>query len=133
MSQVQEIFLIGEDFTSGNIGNSEIDIMLGFDTVVCGDKAIRKDDGYSLCPDYCGNISITDKQLEKLNLHPIVLPASHESSKRSSKSSKLKATELSSLFVSVFSIGNEFYVTRPFENESTAQACVLWYALAYFK
>ena len=133
MSQMQEIFLIGEDFNSGNIGNAEIDILLGYDTAICGELSVRKGDGYTHSPDYCGDISITYKELEKLNLFPLVLPASHESSKRSSKTAKIKAKELSDMFVAVFTIGAEFYVTRPFNSESNALACALWYALAYFK
>ncbi len=42
MSQVQEIFLIGEDFEPGIVGNSEIDILLGHDTAICGEFAIRR-------------------------------------------------------------------------------------------
>lgn len=132
MPQVQEIFIIGEDFEPGVVGNSEIDILLGYDTAVCGEFAIRKVDGYTYCPDYCEDKNITFSELYRLNLHPLILPASHQSSKKRSKKALEKAAELNELIVAVFVIGNEFYVTRPFESESTALACVLWYSLAYY-
>ncbi|WP_354734437.1 hypothetical protein [Acinetobacter nosocomialis] len=131
MPQVQEIFIIGEDFEPGVVGNSEIDILLGHDTAICGEFAIRKVDGYTHCPDYCEDKNITFSELYKLNLHPLILPASHQSSKKRTKKTLEKATEFNELFVAVFTIGSEFYVTRPFESENTALACVLWYALAY--
>ncbi|WP_149945306.1 hypothetical protein [Acinetobacter baumannii] len=132
MSQVQEIFLIGEEYEPGIVGNAEIDILLGHDTAICGEFAIRKEDGYTHCPDYCEDKNITFRELYKLNLHPLILPASHESSKRRSKKALEKAEQLQDKFVAVFILGSEFYVTRPFESENTALACVLWYALAYY-
>lgn len=103
MSQVQEIFLIGEDFEPGIVGNSEIDILLGHDTAICGEFAIRKEDGYTHCPDYCEDKNITFRELYKLNLHPLILPASHESSKRRSKSFRESRTASRQVCCSLYS------------------------------
>lgn len=133
MSQVKEIFLIGEDFTVGNLGNAEIDILLGFDTTICGEFSIRKDDGYTHSPDYCESLFLTSNELEKIKVYPVILPASHRSAKRRARLSPESAKELEDKFVAVFTIGGEIYVTRPYDSDSHAQACVLWYVLAYLK
>lgn len=132
MTQQHEILLIGEDFEPGSVANTEIDTLLGFDAVMCGDFAIRTDDGYTHCPDYCGNSELSIAELNQLSINPIILPAAHQSSKRSSKRARERAEELADLYVAVFAIGDDMYATKPFESEEHVYACVLWYALAYY-
>ncbi len=131
MTQQHEILLVGEDFLPGPVANSEIDTLLGYEAAMCGEFAIRKEDGYTHCPDYCGDYNATTQELERLSIHPIILPASHQSSRRTSKIAKMHAEELKDLYVAVFVIGDEMCATRPLESEENALACVLWYALAY--
>lgn len=132
MTQLHDILLIGEDFEPGAVANTEIDTLLGFDAVMCGDFAIRTEDGYTHCPDYCGNSEPSIKELNQLRITPIILPASHQSSKRRSKRARETSEDLAELYVAVFAIGDDIYATKPFENEENVYACVLWYALAYY-
>ena len=132
MTQAHDIYLIGEDFEPGAVANTEIDTLLGFDAVMCGEFAIRSDDGYTHCPDYCGESELSINELEKLSINPILLPASHESSSRRSKRAIEKAKAREDQYVAVFAIGADMYATKPFYSEQHALACVLWYALAYY-
>jgi hypothetical protein len=132
MTQPNEILLIGEDFVPGAVANTEIDTLLGFDAVMCGDFAIRTEDGYTPCPNYCGNSELSILELNQIDIHPIILPATHQSSKRRSKRAKESAEDLADLYVAVFVIGADTYATKPFESEENVYACVLWYALAYY-
>lgn len=134
MSQAHEILLIGENFEPSVAMNAEIDTLLGFDAVICGEIAVRSNDGYTLSPNYCEDERVVLSHLnDNYNIFPIVLPASHESSKRSSKSAVRKAKEREGLFVVVFVIGDELYTTKPFESEVYALACVLWFVCAYYQ
>lgn len=131
MTQVHELLRIGDDFELGAIGNMEIDCLLGFDAVVCGEFAIRSDDGYTCCPDYCGDESLTRAELEKLNIHPIILPFDDPAAKKRAKRAKLSSLDYEPYCVAVFVVGREIYATRAFKRESEALACALWYSLAY--
>lgn len=127
-----EINIIGEDFHSGYIANCEIDILLGNEASICGDRALRNNDGYTECPNYCDEVQITYAKLIEFNIRPALLPASHKFSKKRYKLNQDEALDANDKFVAIFVIGSEIYATRPLASKANALACALWYVLAYY-
>lgn len=124
-TQEQEVLIIGDDFTPGAQANSEIDSLLGYNTHMLDDQAIRSEKfGCSFAPDYCGDSEVTMPELERLELIPLILP-----------SVDLKAfkrnQDYSPFFTATFIYAGEYHMTKPFATQELALACALWYVLAY--
>lgn len=124
----QEVMLVGEDFVPGAQANSEIDHLLGHNTHMLDDQAIRSEKfGCSIAPNYCGDIDATRQELEKLGVDPLITPALFNQSK------KTKSVNADSpyFFTASFIFDDEQVITKPFNTEELALACALWYVLAY--
>ncbi|MDH2045670.1 hypothetical protein N5J31_01845 [Acinetobacter johnsonii] len=132
MTLAHEITLVGEEFMPGAVVNTEIDTLLGYDAVMCGEFAIRTEDGYTHCPNYCEDSEITLHELNKLQIDPIILPAVPQSSKKRAKRASERSNESKALYVAVFSVGRDLCATKAFYSAENALACALWYALAYY-
>lgn len=121
----QEVLIVGDDFSPGAQGNAEIDFLLGFDTHMLDDMAVRSEkSGCIMAPNYCENIELTLQELDKINLDPLILPVI-ETSKRK------RSEEHSPMLTVSFVFNDEHHITKPFETEALALSCALWYALAY--
>lgn len=117
-----QVFIVGEEFITGQAGNAEIDLMLGHDTVLCGDKAIRGGAMYEVAPDYCTNEVLTLEKLAEIGVHPLVL--------RTEPVSKKRPAGFVREWVSTMPFGDGIAITKPFPTRSEALACALWFALA---
>lgn len=123
VSQEQsKVFVVGDEFQPGSCGNAEIDTLLGHDTVVCGDTAIRGGSTYSIAPDYCSDTLHTLAELERLEVAAFVLAAAKTPRKGQTGEGKGR--------VAIFSFGEHLHLTRPFDRASEAFACALWFCLA---
>lgn len=124
-TQEHEVRIIGGDFSPGAQANSEIDYLLGHNTHMLDDVAIRSEAfGCSFAPNYCEDIEITTSELENLGLQLLILPSiDFERFKRNLDSSPM--------FTATFIFNGEYHVTIPFETAELAHACALWYVLAY--
>lgn len=121
-AQDPQVFIVGDEFVAGQQGNAELDLLLGHKTVLCGDVALRGDDGYEIAPDYCGEEALTAPILEGLGVFPLVLETAH----KGKKPKEGFAPE----HVAVFAFGEQQYLTRPQQSASAALACALWFCLA---
>lgn len=117
-----QVVVVGEEFQVGQAGNAEIDAMLGYETVLCGDQALRLEGVYKLAPNYCEDMELTTAELEKLGLFPLVL-ATTGVGKRPFK-------DFQSEYVAALPFGDAIALTKPLKTESEALACALWFALA---
>ena len=120
--QVTQVLLVGEEFVAGPQGNAELDLLLGHKTVLCGNLAVRSDDGHEIAPNYCSDQSLTLSILEQMQVFPLVLETTH-AGKRPSKG-------FTQEHVATFVIGEQQYLTKPQQTASAAVACALWYCLA---
>lgn len=124
-NQEQEVLIIGDDFIPGPQANSEIDYLLGHNTHMLDDQAIRSEKfGCSFAPDYCSDIEATTSQLHGLGVKPFIIPTIDKSKKR-------KASDPLYFFTASFIFNDEHHITKPFETEELALSCALWYVLAY--
>lgn len=130
LNQSQEVMLIGDDFVPGAQANSEIDHLLGYNTHMLDDKAIRSENfGCSLAPDYCGDIEPTRQELEKLGVDPLITPSLFRNdSKRKTKNVN---SDSPYFFTASFVFNDEQIITKPYVTEELALSCALWYVLAY--
>lgn len=117
-----QVVVVGEEFEAGQAGNAEIDAMLGFDTVLCGDRALRFAGQYQLAPNYCDDMALTVPELEKLGIYPLVSVTTY--------AGKRKPKSFERGYVAVFPFGDVVALTKPLKTESEALACALWFALA---
>lgn len=117
-----KVFIVGDEFQPGSCGNAEIDLLLGHDTVLCGDTAIRGGHTYSIAPNYCTDTLLTLAQLEELGIAAFVIGTARPPGKSKVPQGKGR--------VAVFSFGGALHLTRPFERPSEALACALWFCLA---
>ncbi|EMP6047985.1 hypothetical protein RG113_000511 [Acinetobacter baumannii] len=121
--------IIGYDYEAGADTDTDIDSLLGHDTMLFDGKPIRCDDtGCFEAPRYSEDIEITKLELEKLKIDPLIVPAVPYSAKKTHK----PARDIEHKFAALFCFGGEQCVTRPFDSENEALACVLWYALSYY-
>ncbi|EMB2321445.1 hypothetical protein ACN1NW_000403 [Acinetobacter baumannii] len=124
-----EALIIGYDYEAGAESDTDIDSLLGHDTMLFEGKPIRCDDtGCFEAPKYSEDIELTKLELEKLELDPLIVPVIPYSVKKTRKPAK----DVEHKFAAMFEFGGEQCVTRPCESENEALACVLWYALSYF-
>lgn len=122
-TQEQEVLIIGDDFTPNAQANADIDYLLGFNTHMLDDQAIRSEKfGCSFAPNYCSNAELTMSELIKLNIDPLILPCA-VTVKRNS--------ECSPMFTASFIFNDEHHITKPFDTSELALACALWYVLVY--
>lgn len=120
-----EVLIIGDDFTPGAQANSEIDLLLGFNTHMLDDQAVRSEKfGCSIAPDYCGDIEVTMPELQRLGLDPLILPSIDFVKHK-------RGEEYSPMLVASFVFNGEHHLTIPFDTEALALSCALWYVLAY--
>lgn len=120
-----EVLIIGDDFTPGAQANSEIDYLLGFNTHLLDDQAVRSEKfGCSIAPNYCDDIEVTMPELQRIGLDPLILP-SIDFVKRK------RGEEYSPMFIASFVFNDEHHLTIPFDTEALALSCALWYVLAY--
>lgn len=117
-----QVFIVGEEFIPGQAGNAEIDLMLGHQTVLCGDRAIRGDNGYELAPDYCADEALTREKLAGIGVYPVLL----NTTSAASKPSKAFTQE----WVAVIPFGDAVAFTKPLPTASEALASALWFTLA---
>lgn len=126
----QEVIIVGEDFTPGPIANSEIDSLLGYNTCVLENDAIRSETfGCSQSPNYCEDGEITRQELDKLEIETLITPILHSPTKK--QKTKNPLIDNSYNFTATFICDGELYMTTPLESEELALACALWYVLAY--
>lgn len=121
--------VVGSEFKAGAEGNSQIDILLGFESEVFGEHAYRRIDNqqdavqWELSPDYCGDAALTLELLEIRDVMSFVLREVPAVSKRKTKEPATAG------FIAVMDIGDQMYVTREFVSEEYAAACALFSAL----
>lgn len=124
-TQEQEVLIIGDDFNPGAQANSEIDYLLGHNTHMLDDQAIRSEKfGCSFAPDYCGSLEATMRELERIDLIPLILPSVDLSRFK-------QGLDSSPMFTASFIYAGEYHITKPFATEELALACALWYVLAF--
>lgn len=129
-TQTSEVMIIGSDFIPGAQANSEIDSLLGYNTCMLDDKAIRSEEfGCVLSPDYCGELEPTQEALAALDLDPLILPTLYYDDKK--RKTKHPDSNSPYFFSASFTYDDEHFMTQPFDTEELALSCALWYVLAY--
>lgn len=69
-----EVTVIGEKKLRLQQINADIDRLVGHESNLYGEDAIRKEgSNYVRCPNYCGNARITREELAKLDVFPLTL------------------------------------------------------------
>lgn len=105
--------VIGYEFQPNHIGNSEIDLLLGYESVTTNNTAVRMTKTACIStPNYVDDQNLTSAILASLDVKPEVIA-------------------LGKNYIAVFSYKNESYKTLLYQTESQALACVLWYVLAF--
>lgn len=126
----QEVLIVGDDFVPGAQANSEIDHLLGFNTHMLDDQAVRSEKfGCSLAPNYCDNIETTRQILNEFGVCPLIMPTLNLSGRKSKISSNGEDSAYN--FTASFIFNDEHHLTIPFDTEALALSCALWYVLAY--
>lgn len=114
---------VGAEFVPGAEANAEIDRLLGVEAAVFGGKNMRRcsddDQGLSWIDgmDYCKDDALTIELLDDRGVTVMVMESA-------SKRTKVKT------HIAAFTIGDELFVTEPFEQEAHAAACALWFVLS---
>lgn len=128
-TQEQEVLIIGDDFIPGAQANSEIDYLLGHNTHMLENLAIRSERfGCSFAPDYCEDGEATRLELERLGVDPLILTTIDKNKKRKAKDA---LSDPLYFFTASFIFNDEHHITKPFATEELALSCALWYVLAY--
>lgn len=126
----QEVLIIGDDFTPGAQANSEIDYLLGFNTHMLDDQAVRSEKfGCSIAPNYCQDAELSRQLLEKFKIYPLIIPTLQLSNRKNKVSPNGEDNSYS--FTASFIFKEEHHLTIPFDTEELALSCALWYVLAY--
>lgn len=127
--QEHEVLIIGDDFVPGAQANSEIDHLLGYNTHMLDDQAIRSEPfGCSEAPNYCEDEQLVRSILRKLDVQTLLMPAQYLNKRKQKENDR---NEPPYFFTVSFIYNEEHHLTIPFETEALALSCALWYVLAY--
>lgn len=121
--------LVGSEFKPGTEGNSQIEVLLGFESEVFGEHAYRRIEHkhdvvqWELSPDYCGDDALA---LEMMEIREVMSFVLHQVPSVSKRKPKVPAPDK---FIVVMDIGEQLYTTPPHVTRQHAAACALFGAL----
>lgn len=124
-----QVSLVGDGFTAGAEGNSEIDGFLGFESQVLGGVAHRHvseleaDVQWVPSPNYCEDDALCCDLLEERG---VVVQMTQTTDTRKQRANLKPFVEE---HLAMFDLEGELCVTLPFETEEQAVACALWHVL----